>query len=279
MTSAKDTALDAFIRLIADKGFAEVALRDVAEAAGIGFADLYRLYPDKVALAAAFMARIDNAVLVGTSTRNDPEETARDRLFDVMMRRYDVLRPYREALRAIRRAATRDPMLALAIGQLALELHALLCEPQQALATVARAALLLDVTLLQQVLQHARDRLLGHLQDRQQMAHGLAGMTADEVARAMMGAAELVLLELLVGFEREIAVGIEHQLYALAQLLVAQEQRVSGRSGIHHAINKGSVCAELGPLSDYIGRSVAVTGLGALPHRAAPDPRSGWSYG
>jgi AcrR family transcriptional regulator len=114
--SAKDTALDAFIRLIADKGFAEVALRDVAEASGLSLADLYRLYPDKVALAAAFMARIDNAVLASTPTRSDPEETARDRLFDVMMRRYDTLRPYREALRALRRAGTRDPMLALAIG-------------------------------------------------------------------------------------------------------------------------------------------------------------------
>jgi AcrR family transcriptional regulator len=116
MTSAKDTALDAFIRLIADKGFAEVALRDVAEASGLGFAELYCLYPDKVALAAAFMARVDSEVLAGTPTRSDPEETARDRLFDVMMRRYDKLRPYRDALRAIRRAATRDPMLALAIG-------------------------------------------------------------------------------------------------------------------------------------------------------------------
>jgi AcrR family transcriptional regulator len=116
MTSAKETALDAFIRLISDKGFAEVALRDVAEASGLGLADLYRLYPDKVALAAAFMARIDSDVLAGTPTHSDPEETARDRLFDVMMRRYDMLRPYRAALRAIRRAATRDPMLALAIG-------------------------------------------------------------------------------------------------------------------------------------------------------------------
>ena len=32
-----------------------------------------------------------------------------------MMRRYDALRPYREA-RAIRRAGTRDPLLALAMG-------------------------------------------------------------------------------------------------------------------------------------------------------------------
>jgi len=115
MTSA-DTALDAFLALIADKGFANVSLHDVAAAADLGLADLYRFYPDKVALASAFMARIDAAVLAGTPRRVDPEETARDRLFDVMMRRYDVLRPYRAALRAMRRAATGDPLLALAFG-------------------------------------------------------------------------------------------------------------------------------------------------------------------
>lgn len=116
MTPANDAALDAFLGLIAEKGFAAVALRDVAEAAGLGVAELYRVYPDKVALVTAFMARIDAEVLAGTPARLDPEETARDRLFDTMMRRYDALRPHRAALGAIRRAGTRDPMLALAMG-------------------------------------------------------------------------------------------------------------------------------------------------------------------
>jgi AcrR family transcriptional regulator len=116
MKPPAEAALDAFIGLIAEKGFSAVALRDVAEAAGLGFAELYRLYPDKVALVAAFMARIDADVLAGTPSRGDPEETARDRLFDVMMRRYDALKPYRKALGEIRRAGTRDPMLALAMG-------------------------------------------------------------------------------------------------------------------------------------------------------------------
>jgi AcrR family transcriptional regulator len=116
MTDINDAALDAFLGLIAEKGFAGVALRDVAEAAGVGMADLYRVYPDKVALVSAFMARIDAQVLADTPNRNDPEETARDRLFDVLMRRYDALRPHRAALGAIRRAGTRDPMLALAMG-------------------------------------------------------------------------------------------------------------------------------------------------------------------
>jgi AcrR family transcriptional regulator len=116
MKPANEAALDAFIKLIAEKGFANVALRDVAQAAGLGLAELYRIYPDKVALVAAFAAKIDADVLAGTPTETDPEETARDRLFDTMMRRYDALRPYREALAAIRQAGTRDPMLALAMG-------------------------------------------------------------------------------------------------------------------------------------------------------------------
>lgn len=116
MTASAETVLDAFIGLVSERGFAAVTLRDVASAADLGLADLYRLYPDKVALVGAFMARIDAAVLAGTPRQADPDETARDRLFEVMMRRYDGLRPYRAASAAIRRAATRDPLLALALG-------------------------------------------------------------------------------------------------------------------------------------------------------------------
>jgi len=121
MSEAKDKALDSFLGLIAEKGYGAVALSDVARAAGLGLAELYRLYPDKVALASAFMARVDAEVLAGVPRRSDadegdPEETARDRLFDTMMRRYDALRPRRAALAAIRRAASRDPLLAIALG-------------------------------------------------------------------------------------------------------------------------------------------------------------------
>jgi len=116
VSDVRDMALDAFLGLIAEKGYADVALRDVAQVAGLGFADVYRVYPDKISLAAAFMARIDAEVMAGTPSSVDPEETPRDRLFDVMMRRYDALRPHRAALRALRRAGTRDPILAIAMG-------------------------------------------------------------------------------------------------------------------------------------------------------------------
>ncbi len=114
--SVNDRALDAFLRLVGEKGYAPVALREVAETAGLGVAELYRAYPDKVALISAFLAKIDGEVLAGVPQQSDPEETARDRLFDVLMRRYDALRAHRVALAAIRRAATRDPLLALELG-------------------------------------------------------------------------------------------------------------------------------------------------------------------
>jgi AcrR family transcriptional regulator len=116
MSESRQKALDAFLALIAEKGMADVSLREIAGAAGLGVAELYALFPDKAALVAAFMARIDAEVLAGAEPSLDPDETARDRLFDAMMRRYDALRPHRAALRAIHKAGARDPLLALGLG-------------------------------------------------------------------------------------------------------------------------------------------------------------------
>jgi len=108
--------VEAFAALVAERGYAGVTLRDVAQESGLGFAELYRRYRDKPALVAAFMARVDDEVLAGTPRQSDPEETARDRLFDVMMRRYDALKPHRGYLRQLRQLASRDPILALSLA-------------------------------------------------------------------------------------------------------------------------------------------------------------------
>ncbi|MFO1086622.1 MAG: helix-turn-helix domain-containing protein [Reyranellaceae bacterium] len=116
MTDAPDAALDGFLGLVAERGYAAVALRDVAQRAGLGLAELYRRYPDKSALVAGFLARIDAEVVAGTPATSDPEETVRDRLFDVLMRRFDALRPHRAAVQAVRRASLSDPLLALSLA-------------------------------------------------------------------------------------------------------------------------------------------------------------------
>ncbi len=116
MSNTREQLLDAFLRLLAERSYDDVSLGDVGAAASLGRTELYRLYPDKLALVQAFMARVDGEVLAGTPASLDPEETVRDRLFDLLMRRFDALKPHRTALASIRRAGRRDPMMALVLG-------------------------------------------------------------------------------------------------------------------------------------------------------------------
>jgi AcrR family transcriptional regulator len=132
---SRGQALDAFLRLVEERGYDEVSLGDVAAAASIGRADFYRLFPDKLALVQGFLAKIDGEVLAGTPAALDPEETVRDRLFDLLMRRFDALRPYKAALAAIRRAARRDPVMALVLGPALMRSMAALLEAAGVSAT------------------------------------------------------------------------------------------------------------------------------------------------
>ena len=116
MSDTREQLLDSFLRLVAERGYGEVSLGDLGAASSVGMADLYRLYPDKLALVQAFMARIDGEVLAGTPASLDPEETVRDRLFDMLMRRFDALKPHRTALDKIRGAGRFDPMMTLVLG-------------------------------------------------------------------------------------------------------------------------------------------------------------------
>lgn len=113
----RQAVLDAFLKLLAEKGWQGFALRDVADAAGVGLADLYADFPSRQALLGAFVADIDRRVLAGTAPSLDPDETVRDRLFDVLMRRYDLLRPHKQAVAALVEGLARDPVAALAMSR------------------------------------------------------------------------------------------------------------------------------------------------------------------
>jgi hypothetical protein len=45
-----------------------------------------------------------------------PDQRPRDRVFDLLMRRFDALTPYRPAIEALGRELPRDPLAALAAG-------------------------------------------------------------------------------------------------------------------------------------------------------------------
>jgi AcrR family transcriptional regulator len=110
-----DSPVAACLTLLGERGWHGFALRDVAAACGLSLADLYRRYPTRPALLAAWLATIDAALLQGVEAE-EPGDTVRDRLFDTMMRRYDLLVPHRAAVRRLREDLRRDPAAALALA-------------------------------------------------------------------------------------------------------------------------------------------------------------------
>lgn len=113
-----DPFVEALFGLLNDYAYRDVTLVMVAEKAGVSLAELRRAAASKFALVERFAAGIDAAVLSGIDRELD-QEGAHERLFDILMRRLDVLLPYREAIRSLRDAAREDPALALALWRLA----------------------------------------------------------------------------------------------------------------------------------------------------------------
>jgi len=101
----------AALKLAALQGWAETTMADVAEEAGVGLAEARRLFPDKLHLLAGWIAHVDEQMLAGGAD-DIGDEPVRDRLFDLLMRRFDALKPHRKGLAAIVRHLARDPLSA-----------------------------------------------------------------------------------------------------------------------------------------------------------------------
>jgi AcrR family transcriptional regulator len=108
-----DHIIDTTLELVAGRGWRHVALGDIAAAAGLSLAQLYAIFPSKVAVLDAFERRINEQTLAGGT---DAGETIRDRLFELVMRRLDALAPHKQAVRALVRDLPRDPAAALCTG-------------------------------------------------------------------------------------------------------------------------------------------------------------------
>jgi len=117
-TTERDKIVAALLALLADKPFEAIGFADVAARAGVSLAALRQEFSSTLAILAAHIKATDRAVL-GADMSDMAEEPERERLFDVLMRRLEVLAPHREAVRSLLRSARRDPPLAVALNGLA----------------------------------------------------------------------------------------------------------------------------------------------------------------
>ncbi|MDE0255011.1 MAG: helix-turn-helix domain containing protein [Rhodospirillaceae bacterium] len=95
----------AAMRAGAGIGWRRTRLADIAEEAGLSLADLHARYTSKEALLDGFVRHIDRIVLTGAQQSDDEDSSYRDRLFDILMQRFDALNPYKDGLRAVVRDA------------------------------------------------------------------------------------------------------------------------------------------------------------------------------
>jgi AcrR family transcriptional regulator len=113
---ARAKIVDALMELARERRFEDIAIRDICAAADVSLADFRDSFPSKGAVLAGLSRLIDRAVLTQGSEEL-ADESPRERLFDILMRRLEAMAPYREGLRETTAWLRRDPASALAMNQ------------------------------------------------------------------------------------------------------------------------------------------------------------------
>lgn len=108
-----DTALvTAAFRLAADEGWRHVTVAAACRAAGLSLAKARDRFPRRSTILLRFGRLADQAAL----TDAPPEGPLRDRLFDLLMRRFDFMQAHRDGVKSLLRSLPMDPAVALMLA-------------------------------------------------------------------------------------------------------------------------------------------------------------------
>jgi AcrR family transcriptional regulator len=108
-----DTALvTAAFRIAGDEGWNKVTVAAAARAAGVSLVEARARFPSRASILLRFGLLADQAALLDAPS----EGPARDRLFDLLMRRFDVMQTHRTGVMAVLRAVPADPATALLLA-------------------------------------------------------------------------------------------------------------------------------------------------------------------
>jgi AcrR family transcriptional regulator len=118
--SNRDKAIAALLELLGEQSFESIGLAQIADSAGLSLADLRAEFGSPLSILAAHIKDVDRAVLASQDA-DMADESPRERLFDVLMRRLDILEPHKDAVRSLMKSVPCNPGLALALNALAVQ--------------------------------------------------------------------------------------------------------------------------------------------------------------
>jgi len=98
--SKRSKAVRAALDLVKERSWGDISLADIAQAAGLDLADLRREFSCKSDIVRAFQREVDVEVLAKVRPAAEGQGP-RDRLFDIVMTRFEVMQPYKPALKRI----------------------------------------------------------------------------------------------------------------------------------------------------------------------------------
>jgi AcrR family transcriptional regulator len=106
-TSLKDKVVTAMLMLASQQSWSRISLEDITAEAKVDLEEALEYFDDKGDVLAAYGRIVDRKVLDNTSA--DESEPCRDKLFDLLMERFDVLNQDREAVLSILDGFRGDP--------------------------------------------------------------------------------------------------------------------------------------------------------------------------
>jgi AcrR family transcriptional regulator len=118
-----DDIVAATFRVAAERGWRATRLDDIADACGLPPAEMRRRFPCKASVLIACARQIEQRAAAEPPVF-ESEDTVRDRLFELLMQRLDLLAPYKDAVASILRDLPADPLGAVVAGPEVLRLMA-----------------------------------------------------------------------------------------------------------------------------------------------------------
>jgi len=104
-----DKIIETTLKLSGERGWRRLTMGEIAQEAGVSLPTLLTHFADKYAIINRFQDSVDHQMLAALEEAGDSAEGVRDRLFDLMMERFDILQPYRDGVNEIAKDSLGDP--------------------------------------------------------------------------------------------------------------------------------------------------------------------------